>query len=228
MRHVCGLFLGGGAASIGLRWTSKENKTTNRIEAGNICFFCSETLSSYLLLRHLLSPGRSIVSSTLHFLCFISFTTTPLLLLIPHHHKVYNKTMSTALSVVNVMGRQGARRLMISGTTKSNMLLGPSQLGVISVGMKLPTLDKKRSSSALPRAKGRQEADATRMLSCELLRHWDQNRHGSKRFGGRQTACWSVRGESTHGIRHFQTTSINTPVPIQDERPMSISPRRHC
>lgn len=114
-------------------------------------------------------PGAasSVVHHTPSFIFFTPHLSTSFLI-IP---KVYNKTMTT-LSVVNVMGRQSVRRFIISSTTNSSVLLSPSQHGVISVGLKLHTLDKRtRNSSTLPRAKGRLETDATRMppaTSCGI------------------------------------------------------------
>lgn len=61
--------------------------------------------------------------------------------------------MSTALSAIHVMGRQGVRRLIISSTTNSSALF-------IRPSLQLSTLDKTtRNSSTLPRAMRRLRTD---------------------------------------------------------------------
>lgn len=78
----------------------------------------------------------------------------------------------TALSAVNVMGQQGVRRLVTSSPNSSALFIRPSQHGVINVGLRMLTLDKRaRNSSTLPRAMGRLVADATRVSpsgSCSM------------------------------------------------------------
>ena len=153
----------------------------------------------------------------------------------PHHtsssfisHKVYYTTMSTALSAVNVMGRQGVRRLMISSTTNSSVLfIRPFQHGVISVGLQLSTLDKViRNSSTLPRAMGRLETDAPCVPpagSCGLGTKTDIAANVSeddKRPVDRSEV--RVRTE----FRDFQAFISSTAVRIQEERSVSISPTR--